>query len=233
MKKLNWASIVLDLVYIALGIIFMIRPEGVESVLCYILAVSVGVIGVLHLIGYIIQRADESGYRQGNGFAFGILLIIMAIFIIVKQDLVISLVPFLFGVMVMIRGLMIIQGVFIFRRMGFGVAIPLATGLLTMALGIFVMLYPFETATLLFILIGAGMLVGGITGIIEEVILWHLMRQKAHEIERAKDMEGAYTVESRKAGRDKPAFAEGSKGKAGVAVEPDLEAFGDKTEDAQ
>lgn len=195
MRKLNWASLVLDLIYIALGILFIVRPQGVESILCYILAAAVAVIGLLYLAGYFIQKADDSGHREGNGFAFGILLIIMAIFIVAKQSLVISLVPFLFGVMVLIRGLMVIQNMFILRRLGFNILIPLVAGLLTMGFGIFVMLFPFETATLLFILIGVGLLVGGISGIGQEFMTWHLARQQAHEKERARDMEGARPAE--------------------------------------
>lgn len=194
MRKLNWSSLILDLIYIALGVVFIIHPEGVENVLCYILAAAVAVIGLMYLVGYFIQKADEHGQRQGNGFAFGILLIVMAVFIVVKQHLVIALVPFLFGVMVMIRGLMIIQGLFFMRRLGVKPLIPLVSGLVAMGFGLFVMLFPFETATLLFILIGVGLLIGGISGIIQEVLVWHTAREKAHAAERARDMEGARTV---------------------------------------
>ena len=113
MRKLNWSGLLLDLIYIALGVVFIIHPEGVESILCYILAAAVAVIGLMYLVGFFIQKADESGHREGNGFAFGVLLVILAIFIVVKQTLVISLVPFLFGVMVAIRGLMVIQNMFL------------------------------------------------------------------------------------------------------------------------
>lgn len=194
MRKLNWATIILDLIMIVLGAIFIISPSGVESVLCYILAAAVAVIGLVNLAGYFIQKADEETGRRGNGFVLGILLICLGIFIVVRQELVIALVPFLFGVMVMIRGLMVIQGSFYMRRMGFGIGIPLATGLLTMALGLFIMLFPFETAEVLFILIGCSLLAGGITGIIQEFMVWSAARKLAHEIERAKDMEGAQVV---------------------------------------
>ena len=58
-RKLNWATIVLDLIYIALGIIFIIRPDGVESALCYILALAIAIIGLLYIGGYFIQKPDE------------------------------------------------------------------------------------------------------------------------------------------------------------------------------
>ncbi|MBQ9059888.1 MAG: DUF308 domain-containing protein [Firmicutes bacterium] len=229
MRKLNWASLVLDLIYIALGILFIVHPQGVESILCYILAAAVAVIGLLYLVGYfILQTADESGRREGNGFAFGILLIIMAIFIVAKQSLVISLVPFLFGVMVLIRGLMVIQNMFVLRRLGFNILIPLVAGLLTMGFGIFVMLFPFETATLLFILIGVGLLVGGVSGIGQEFITWHLARQQAHARERARDMEGARDMEDAREAEVTPAIE--AEAKAGPA-EPEAEEVTEEAEE--
>lgn len=222
MRKLNWASLGLDLIYILLGLVFIIHPEGVESALCYILATSVAVIGILCLLGWLIQKTDEYGHRQGNGFVFGVVLIILAVFIIAKQSLVIALVPFLFGVMVLIRGVMVIQAVFQMRRMGFPIVIPLTSGLLTVALGLFIMLFPFATADVLFILIGVGLIIGGISGILQEFQIWHLVREKHHAEERARDMEGAQTVEVMTVVED---------AQSPVAVEPDLEAFQVKEED--
>ena len=219
MRKLNWATIVLDLIYIALGVLFIVRPEGVESFLCYILAAAVAVIGLLYLAGYFIQKVDESGQREGNGFAFGLLLIILAIFIVAKQTLVISLVPFLFGVMVLIRGLMVIQGVFIMRSLRFNILIPLITGAVTMGVGLFIMLFPFATATMLFILIGVGLMIGGLTGIAQEFLIWHLSRQHAHEKERARDTQYAIDVEATAVG---PAFAD-EETAAAVAAEETAE----------
>lgn len=217
MRKLNWATIVLDLIYIALGVLFIVRPEGVESFLCYILAAAVAVIGLLYLAGYFIQKVGESGQREGNGFAFGLLLIILAIFIVAKQTLVISLVPFLFGVMVLIRGLMVIQGVFIMRSLRFNILIPLITGAVTMGVGLFIMLFPFATATMLFILIGVGLMIGGLTGIAQEFLIWHLSRQHAHEKERARDTQYAIDVEATAVG---PAFADEETVAAVAAEEP-------------
>lgn len=238
MKKLSWAKIIMDLIYIALGVVFVIRPEGVESVLCYILAAMVTLFGLAYLVGFFIQKADEDGHREGNGFVLGILLIILAIFIVAKQDLVITLVPFLFGVMVLVRGLMVIQLVFVMRRKGFPIAVPLISSLLTMALGILVMLFPVESMTTLFIMIGIGLIVGGISGIVEEILMWHYLRQFAHEVERARDMAVAQAVSetdilpagesNAKAGQ--PLRRE-SKETSGMAVEPDLDAYA--TEDSK
>ena len=194
MRKINWANILRDLIYLVVGVVFIVRPADLEGKLCYILAVVMAVIGLLYLGSHFIQRIDESGRREGYGFTIGVLLIILALFIIAKQQLIIALVPFLFGIMVMIRGLMIIQNLFFFRRMGFGWAIPLATALVTMALGLFVMLYPFEKMTTLFTIIGIGLLVGGLAGFIEEILVVSAFRKQAHAQERARDMAGSQQV---------------------------------------
>jgi hypothetical protein len=39
MRKLNWKNIVLAAIYLILGGVFLIHPEGVEDKLCYVLSV--------------------------------------------------------------------------------------------------------------------------------------------------------------------------------------------------
>ena len=188
MEKIKWSNIIMALIYIALGLLFVIKPMAVGSTLCYILAAAVAVLGLLYLIGFFIQRPEADGSRSGNGFVFGVLLIVMAVFIVVKQNLVITLVPFLFGVMVTVRGLMGVQSTLIMRRLGKGGKWMFLAGLVTMALGIFIMMFPFKTAQMLFILIGAGLLVGGLAGLAEEIMIRIAMSRKAHAEERERDM---------------------------------------------
>ena len=180
------SSIIMALIYIALGILFIVRPQGVEGALCYVLAIAVAVFGLLYLVGYFITSASEEG--RSNGFAIGILMIMMAVFIVVKQDLIITLVPFLFGVMVLIRGLFTIQTAFMIRRLGYPMGIPLIMGLLIMAFGLFIMLFPLETGEALFIIIGAGLLASGVSGLIEEILVRTSHRRHVNAKERARDM---------------------------------------------
>ena len=186
MSKIKVSSILIALCYIALGLLFIVRPMNVESALCYVLAVAVAVFGLLYLVGYFIASASTE--EGSNGFAIGILMLMMAVFIIVKQDLIITLVPFLFGVMVMIRGLFTIQTAFRIKRLGFPMGLTLIMGLVIMAFGLFIMLFPLETGEALFIIIGCGLMAAGISGIIEEILSLTMHRRREHEKERLKDM---------------------------------------------
>ena len=188
MQKQNWSSFVIALIYMALGVVFIIRPEGVESILCYILAAALAVMGLLYLLGYFISPVGADGRRSGNGFVIGILLIFMALFIVVKQELIISLVPFLFGVMILIRGLFTVQAAFYMKRISGRFLEPVIAGLVLMGLGLFIMLFPFETAKGLFILIGVGMILGGLMAIAEEIVVRIMVRRRDHDLERACDM---------------------------------------------
>lgn len=188
MQKQNWSSFVIALIYMALGVVFIIRPEGVESILCYILAAALAVMGLLYLLGYFISPVGADGRRSGNGFVIGILLIFMALFIVVKQELIISLVPFLFGVMILIRGLFTVQAAFYMKRISGRFLEPVIAGLVLMGLGLFIMLFPFETAKVLFILIGVGMILGGLMAIAEEIVVRIMVRRREHDLERARDM---------------------------------------------
>ena len=188
MQKQKWTFILVALIYIAVGLLFIVRPDGVESVLCYILAIAVAVLGLLYVFGYIIMPAAENGERRGNGFAIGVLMIFLAIFIVVKQDLIITLVPFLFGVMVLIRGLFVLQTSLHIRRRGYNMRPTLIVGLIIMAFGLFIMLFPLESGEMLFMIIGFGMLAAGVSGIVEEIMVSHMVRKRSHAEERARDM---------------------------------------------
>ena len=194
------SSIIIALVHIALGLLFIVMPQGVEGALCYVLAVAVALFGLLYLIGYMVTSSDETS--AGNGFVVGILMIMMAIFIVVKQDLIITLVPFLFGVMVLIRGLFTVQTAFVIRRLGFSMRIPLLMGLVIMAFGLFIMLFPLESGEALFILIGAGLLAAGVSGIAEEILVRSSHSRHVHEKERARDMGPAISTYETEASED-------------------------------
>ncbi len=202
MRKLKWTMIITDLLLILLGVAFVAKPELMESTMCYLLAALVALVGLMYLAGYFIQKADQNGEREGNGFAVGLLLIFIAVFIMVRQEVIIALVPFLFGFLVVIRGLMIIQNTFMFRRLRFSIWVPLGTGLLSMALGLFIMLFPFDTMRMLFMLIGISLIVGGVSGLVHEFLLWNLQRKAAHEMERIKDMAVSARGEARRAERE-------------------------------
>jgi uncharacterized membrane protein HdeD (DUF308 family) len=198
MKKLKWTMIITDVILILLGVAFVWRPDIMESIMCYLLAALVALVGLMYLAGYFIQKSNENGEREGNGFAIGLLLIFIAAFIVVRQEVIIALVPFLFGFLVVIRGLMVIQGAFMIRRLRSNILIPIVSGLLSMALGLFIMLFPFETMQTLFILIGISLMVGGISGIVHEIMVWHLLRRDAQERERIRDMAVTARKEARK-----------------------------------
>lgn len=195
MQKLKWSQIVIALVYIALGVVFVIHPDWVESTLCNILAAAVALIGLLYLLGYFIMKTPDEGRRNPRGFIVGILLIAVAIFIMVRQDLVISIVPFLFGVMILIQGLLTVRAAFMIRKVGGDLWKVLIAGLVTIGLGLFIVLFPFETATLSFIFIGIGFIVSGIVSIGVEIIARSATKKREHELERMRDMEQSQPAE--------------------------------------
>ena len=188
MEKQKWSSILISLIYIALGLLFIVQPKGVESMLCYVLAIAIAVMGLLHLAGFFIMSSADRSEHPGNGFVIGLLMIALAVFVVAKQDLVIALVPFLFGVMVMIRGLLTIQTGFHLRRLGADIRPPLIMGAVIMAAGLFVMLFPIQMGETLLIIIGFCLMAGGVSGLVEEIMIRHGRRAAEYRKERARDM---------------------------------------------
>ena len=191
MQRQKWSQIVIALVYIALGVVFIIYPEGVESLLCIIMAAAIGLIGILYLLGYFILKTPDEGRRDPRGFVVGILLIALAVFIIVRQDMVMLAIPYIFGLMLVIRGLLTVRAAFYIRSLGGGFWKVFIAGLIPIGLGVFIAMFPFETMRLFFIFVGIGLVVGGIVSLIEEIIARGAARRREHELERLRDMQKA------------------------------------------
>ena len=94
MKNLK-AKFVSSLIYILFGLALMIWPSKVENVICTVLALCVIAMGVLKLISYIFMKVEFRISEDTNGFAIGISLVLLGIFLWMKGTMVIALIPFI------------------------------------------------------------------------------------------------------------------------------------------
>ena len=117
MKNLK-AKFVSSLIYILFGLALMIWPSKVENVICTVLALCVIAMGVLKLISYIFMKVEFRISEDTNGFAIGISLVLLGIFLWMKGTMVIALIPFILGFMITYKGLEGIQNVINFKKFG-------------------------------------------------------------------------------------------------------------------
>lgn len=109
MKNQNTSRFISSLIYIAMGLVLIIYPTVIGDTICYMLSGAAVVVGVLQIIGYAMTTVETRVLENNNGLAFGIILILLGVFICLKKELVISMIPFILGFMIAVKGVTGIQ----------------------------------------------------------------------------------------------------------------------------
>lgn len=170
MKNSGIMKFTTSLIYILFGLALMVWPEKVESVICSVLAACVIIFGIAKILGYAVIKVETRIADDTNGFAIGVSLIILGIFLWLKGTMIIALIPFILGFMITYKGLEGIQNVINFKKFGYGTfkGVLISSCVIT-AFGVLVMMNPFSTAKLLFFMLGLGLLVSGLSDFVSDV----------------------------------------------------------------
>lgn len=178
MKNKNISKFVTSLIYILLGGALIAEPRLVEDMFSYLLAGAAVIIGLLKLVSYLITKVETRIAEDTNGFALGISLIILGIFILTESTMFIMLIPFVLGFMITFKGIEGIQNLLNLRKFGYGMQKGLLIGSLIIAgFGILVMINPFSTKKVLLAMLGIGLLVSGVFDIIADAVFTHKLKK--------------------------------------------------------
>ena len=178
MKNKNISKFVTSLIYVVLGAALIVEPRLVEEMFSYLLAGSAVIIGLLKLVGYLFTKVETRIAEDTNGFALGLSLMILGVFVLMDSAMFIMLIPFVLGFMITFKGIEGIQNILNLKKFGF----PLQKGflfasLIITAFGILVMINPFSTKKLLLTMLGIGLVVSGLFDIIADIIFTHKMKK--------------------------------------------------------
>ena len=118
LKELKWEAILTGVLYILLGIVALVIPETMQKTLGYLIGIVLIVAGLVSIICYLLRDARENYYH--NEFVFGILGIVLGAVVLYKVEIVISLIPFILGVLVLCSGCSKLQDAIDLKRLGYG-----------------------------------------------------------------------------------------------------------------
>lgn len=169
LKEMKWNMLMSAALYIVLGLILLIFPATTARTICYMVAGIAIVTGLVNLVVYFTRNITRNYYR--NDFVTGLLLMVLGIFVIYRVDLVIALVPFIIGLCIIVSGLFKLQGALDVQRMGGNAVLILGVAVVNVVIGILMMINPFESALLLYRLLGAGLLFSGMTDLASTLYL--------------------------------------------------------------
>ena len=168
LKEMKWQALTRGIMYIVLGVVALVIPETMVRTLGYLLGIILILAGALSMIGYLLRDAHENYYH--NGFTYGLICIVIGITVLYKVELVISLVPFGLGILVLLSGCAKLQDVIDMKRMNYGNwAAMLILAAVNLVFGILLICNPFQAVTVLFRVLGVGLLFSGITDCVTTV----------------------------------------------------------------
>ena len=146
--------IILSVLFIAAGICMLIWPSVFAYALCYIIGGICIAHGIMRLVGYF------SGDLYRIAFQFDLAL---GIVIVCNATAFISLVHILIGIFTLVTGTLQVQSSVDAKRFGMPKWWLLLIGaILTMALGVLLVIAPFEGTLAIVCLLGATLIVEGI-----------------------------------------------------------------------
>ena len=152
-KKLKWNLILMSVLYLGLGIFLLMRPSTALNVVCYALGGVVLVCAAVQLVRYF---AVERGIFQSQlTLISGIICLGLGAFLILRSDIVVRILPIVFGLFVIFDSLGRIQNALDLRRCEY----PSWKGFLL--LGVVMILNPFGTMETLVMAIGIILIIEG------------------------------------------------------------------------
>lgn len=157
--------ILLSVLFILFGICMLVQPSFFAYALCYIVGALCLVHGIMRLVGYF----SGDLYRIAFQFdlALGIASVLLGIVILLHSSAFISAVHIIIGALTLFTGALRVQSAVDAKRFGISRWWLLLIGAcLTIALGILLVVSPFDGALAVICVTGAALIVEGIENLL-------------------------------------------------------------------
>lgn len=150
---------------LAIGLLLVIYPDFTGKAICWLIAASLIAKGA----GSILSRYRNKSLPQPVVFELmgGISTIFMGLFVALRSEMLISIIPFVVGLFLLISGVTSLQKAFEMKRMNYAKwNHGLIFTLIKVALALVIVMNPFGTAMTLTRFIGACLVYDGATGLV-------------------------------------------------------------------
>ncbi len=184
MKEMKTRWIGSAVLSIILGLLLVLFPGVTLDVLCYVLGGLLVVYGVYGVITSFAGDPDGSVFYRRDIF-MGALSLAAGLFLILKAELVMVLIPYVIGMAVGVSGLMEFQRAFGYKKLGLrDWWLLLIMALLTLGLAVLLFINPFASLMATVIMIGCAMMYEGVMNL---VIVLYIGKRVAKLKERLKE----------------------------------------------
>lgn len=164
LKKLKTNVVISSFLCVLLGLVLVLWPGLSIQIVCTAVGAVLIAGGAMRIISYFRTR-DGSIYSQIN-LIFGIIFAVVGVWIVIKPDKVLAVIPIIVGIVIAIHGLHNLQqAVGLWRDKYDKWWIALILGLLTVGFGVLLVCRPFDAIDTAVMLIGVFLIYDGLSNI--------------------------------------------------------------------
>lgn len=165
------------IVNLLIGVALLAIPELAMEWVCPVLAVSMLLVGIVQVISYLMTSPGKNA--DNNGFGIGVLLLVLAVTILMRQEQVLQMIPFVLGLMIALNGIRELQnGVDVTRLHIPRAWIVVLVALVNLILGVVLMFNPFAaTVAALNTALGIGLIVSGCADLVTTLVIYAKSRE--------------------------------------------------------
>ena len=104
-KALKWRSLIVAFSAVLLGLLFILTPQASADVICYVAGILLLASGIAAVISYLASGRLFGSYALVSG----IVLLVCGVFCLLRPEIIQGLLTVLFGVFLVIDGMMTLQ----------------------------------------------------------------------------------------------------------------------------
>ena len=116
-KKLKWNLVLMSALYLGLGVFLLMKPTTALNIVCYALGAVVLACAAVQLIRYFV--VERGVFQSQLTLISGIICLALGAFLILRSDIVVSILPIVFGLFVIFDSISRVQNALDLRRCGY------------------------------------------------------------------------------------------------------------------
>lgn len=177
LKIVKNVYIIMSLLFCALGIFLMAKPESSVRMLCVLMGTMLILYGIIKVSGYFTRDAFCLDFQFD--LAFGILLMAVGVIMIARKNFAVDLIFSVFGILILADALFKIQMSVDAKRFGLVqwwqiLIVALATGVI----GVLVFIRPFDAAATMMILVGFSIFLEGLLNLCVALLTIRIIKNR-------------------------------------------------------
>ena len=162
LKRTNWTDIVISLLFVILGILLIMKPTEMISVISILLGAILFIIGFLKLVDYFTSK-DKEDYL----LTFALVAVVLGVIVLFCSDVITGIFRILLGIWIIASGIKNFQTSLVWKDTKSGLwTVTVLCSLLMIIAGIVILV----STTLAFRIVGIVILIYAILDIIARTI---------------------------------------------------------------